>query len=101
MKKMIAIYTMPDDPEKFMQYYRENHLPLVSKVPGLIKSEITSVERCLSGSKDLFLLAEMYFSDEDSLKAALKSPENLATGADLANFAEGLVTVVTGSVVEA
>jgi hypothetical protein len=30
----------------------------------------------------------------------MKSPENAALGADLGNFAKGLVTVMTGDVVE-
>lgn len=100
MKKLIALYRAPADAEAFMTHYRENHLPLVSKIPGLIRTEVTQIERTMMGEAGNFLLAEMYFADADSFKAAMKSPENGATGADLANFAEGLVTVMTGEVIE-
>jgi uncharacterized protein (TIGR02118 family) len=100
MKKLIALYRLPLDADGFMEYYRTHHLPLVRKIPGLIRTELTRIERTLMGEQGNFLLAEMVFADADSFKAALKSPENAATGADLGNFAEGLVTVMTGEVIE-
>lgn len=100
MKKMIVLYQMPSDPEAFMRHYREKHLPLVARIPGLVKSEITLVERTLMGEQGNFLLAELYFADAESFRTAMKSGENAATGADLANFAEGLATVMTGEVIE-
>ena len=98
MKKLIALYKTPADPEAFMTHYVNVHLPLVAKIPGLLKAEVTMIDRTLMGDAGGFMLAEMYFADADSFKAAMKSPENAATGADLANFAEGLVTVMTGTV---
>lgn len=95
MKKMVVLYKAPQDPEAFMAYYREKHLPLVAKIPGLVRSEITRLDRTLMGD-GYFLMAEMFFADGDSFRAAMKSPENAATGADLANFAEGLATVMIG-----
>ncbi|HJS40113.1 MAG TPA: EthD family reductase [Sphingomicrobium sp.] len=100
MKKMIVLYKTPADPEAFMRHYREKHLPLVARIPGLVKTELTLVERTLMGEQGNFLLAELYFADAESFKAAMKSTENAATGADLANFAEGLATVMTGEVIE-
>ena len=98
MKKLIALYKAPADAEAFMRHYRETHLPLVQRVPGLVKTELTLIERTLMGEPGNYLLAEMYYADEDSFRAAMKSPENAATGADLANFAAGLVTIMTGVV---
>jgi uncharacterized protein (TIGR02118 family) len=99
MKKLIALYKAPGDPDAFMAHYRANHLPLVDKIPKLVRTELTLVERTLMGEQGNYLLAEMYFEDAD-FKDALRSPENAATGADLAAFAEGLVTVMTGSVLD-
>lgn len=95
MKKMVVLYKTPADPEEFMSYYQDNHLPLVAKIPGLVKSEVTRLDRTLMGD-GYFLMAEMYFADSESFKTAMRSPENAATGADLANFAEGLATVMIG-----
>jgi len=97
MKKLIALYKTPADPEAFMSHYRTRHLPLVEKIPGLVRAELTLVERTLVGEAGNYLLAEMYFED-DRFRDAMRSPENAATGKDLAIFADGLVTVMAGAV---
>lgn len=99
MKKLIALYRTPDDAEAFLAHYRTRHLPLVHKIPGLIRAEVTLIERTLVGEAGNFLLAEMYFED-DRFKDALRSPENADAGKDVALFADGLVTVMTGDVWE-
>lgn len=100
MKKLIALYKAPTDPEAFICHYRERHLPLVAKIPGLLRTELTLIDRTLLGEAGNYMLAEMYFADEDSFRTAMRSPENAATGADLVNFADGLVTVMTATVTE-
>ena len=97
MKTLIALYKTPADPDAFLAYYEATHLPLVQKIPGLLSAQVTRVDRTLMGEQGWFLIAEMCFADADSFRTAMKSPENAAVGADLANFAEGLVTVLTGS----
>lgn len=96
MKKMVVLYKAPPDPDAFMTYYTEMHLPIAAKIPGLVRTEVTRIERTLVGN-GYFLMAELYFADDDSFRAAMKSPENAATGADLANFAPGLAIVMVGS----
>ena len=100
MKKLIAVYRTPADAEAFLSHYRDKHLPLVRAIPGLVGVEATLVTRTLMGEPGTFLIAEMRFADGDSFKAAMQSPENAATGADLANFAEGLVTVMVGETLD-
>jgi hypothetical protein len=39
-------------------------------------------------------MAEMHFPDEATLKQGMKSPEMADAGANLATFAEGLVTLM-------
>jgi uncharacterized protein (TIGR02118 family) len=97
MKKLIALYKTPVDADAFMAHYRTKHLPLVGKIPGLLRTEVTMLDRTLMGEAGNYMLVEMCFADADSFRAAMKSPENAATGKDLANFAAGLVTVMTGS----
>ena len=100
MKKMVVIYKAPPDADAFMAYYRSKHAPLVRQIPGLVKLEATLINRTLLGEQGNFLLSEMYFADADSFRSAMKSPENAATGADLANFAPGLATVMTGEMID-
>lgn len=97
MKKIMALYRMPPDVDAFMAHYRGTHLPLTERIPGLLRTEVTRVTRTLAGEEGNYLLAELYFDDE-AFGPAMRSAENAATGADLANFAEGLVTVMAGEV---
>jgi len=81
--------------EAFEKAYFNMHLPLISKVPGLERTVITRFNRTIMG-EGFYMMAEMYFSDADSLKAGMKSPEMAAAGENLNSFAEGLVTLMFG-----
>jgi uncharacterized protein (TIGR02118 family) len=100
MKKLVALYTAPADADAFLSHFRDVHLPLVEKIPGLIRVESTLIERTLVGAPGYHLLVQMEFGDEQSFKTAMKSPENAAAGADVANFGAGLITLMSGSVME-
>ena len=99
MFKFVALYKTPADHEAFMAHYRDVHMPLVKKLPGLISAEITKLGPAMMGEKGNFLLAEMRFADETAFKTAMKSPENAAAGKDLDAFAAEIVTVMKGEVV--
>ncbi len=88
--KLVALYKQPADPEAFDSAYFNTHLPLIKKVPGLQKTVISRFNRTLMGD-GYYLMAEMYFTD---LKAAMKSPEMAAAGANLDSFAKGLATLM-------
>jgi uncharacterized protein (TIGR02118 family) len=100
VKKLIALYTAPENADAFLSYFRDVHLPLVEKIPGLLRAESTLIERTLVGGPGYHLLVQMEFADEQSFKAAMKSPENAAAGADVANFGAGLITLMSGSGME-
>lgn len=93
--KLIALYKQPPDAQKFELAYFNTHLPLLKKVPGLQKTEITRFTRTLMG-EGLYMMAEMYFPDQNALKTAMKSPEMATAGDNLNSFAEGLVTLMYG-----
>jgi uncharacterized protein (TIGR02118 family) len=86
MIKFVALYRVPDDPERFDESYFASHLPLIAKTPGLERTEVGRVVRMMAGEPSYYLMAEMYFADKDVLRAALKSPEWAASGANLASF---------------
>lgn len=93
--KLIALYKQPEDSAAFDKDYFETHIPLLQKVPSLQKTIVTRFTRTLSG-EGFYLMAEMYFEDKESLKAAMKSPEMAAAGDNLNTFAAGLVTMMYG-----
>jgi len=93
--KLVALYKQPDDPEAFDEAYFNTHMPLIEKVPGLQKTVITRFTRTLMGD-GLYMMNEMYFSDSNALKVAMKSPEMAAAGDTLDSFAKGLVILMYG-----
>ncbi len=95
MVKLIALYKQPPIPAEFDQAYFNTHLPLIAKVPGLLKTVITRFTRTVMGDS-FYMMAEMSFPDKDALKTGMKSPEMAEAGANLNSFAEGLVTLLYG-----
>jgi len=92
---LLAIYSQPPDESAFLKHYHEVHLPLVMKIPGLGSAKTNRVERnLLGGPLPYFLITEMRFPDFGTFDAAMASAENRAAGKDLANFAQGFVTLL-------
>ena len=99
MVKLVAIYRAPEDSAAFDEHYFGTHKPLMAAVPGYERIEVSRTMRGMMGEAP-YLMFEMWFSDKEALKAALKSPQNAAAGQDLVGFAGDLVTVFTAEVVE-
>ncbi len=98
MVKLVAMYKTPSDIEMFEKHYFEKHMPLVDKIPGLIKSEVSKL-KVLPGTESLyFMMAEMYYDDMDAFNAAMGSPEGKASARDLVNFAKDNVDFFLGKV---
>jgi uncharacterized protein (TIGR02118 family) len=98
--KLVAIYRTPADAAAFDEHYFNTHSPLMAKVPGYDKIEVSKVTRTMMGDTNPYLMFEMWFSDKDTFRAALRSPENAAAGQDLMGFAGELVTVFTAETIE-
>jgi uncharacterized protein (TIGR02118 family) len=93
--KLIALFEQPENPAAFDKAYFETHLPLISKVPGLLHTSLTRFTRTLMG-EGYYLMAEMTFESLETLKAGIKSPEMAQAGENLNSFASGLVTLMFG-----
>ena len=89
-----AIYKKPNDTEAFHTHYKDVHMPLVLKVPGLHKAELEMVTATYMGdADDHYMIARMYYKSKEDFKTAMRSEENKATGADLMRFAKDKVTL--------
>lgn len=86
MIKYVALYRTPEDAASFDESYFGRHVPLANATPGLVKTEIARVLRTVSGEPSLHVMAELYFESYDSLKAAFKTEEWAASGANLAEW---------------
>ncbi len=100
MVKLVAIYTTPEDVQAFESHYCEIHAPLVRKMPGLKKLEVSRFFGAPQGDARYHMMAEMYFADKDALFAALKSVEGKDAGKDLMGFAGRFVHMMFSDVTE-
>jgi uncharacterized protein (TIGR02118 family) len=94
---LLALFRRPeggdDGLQTFWRRYRDEHMPLIEKVPGLRGTKISSVDAHYAG-EDLVVVTEMYFDDQSALDAAMASDEMRAAGRVLREIAPALLTLV-------
>jgi uncharacterized protein (TIGR02118 family) len=100
MVKLVAMFTKPEDPAAFDEAYFGTHLELNARTPGLRRTEVTRVTGAPRGESPWYVVTEMYYDDEPSMRAAFASPEAAEAGRQLMSFAKGLVTMYTAEVVD-
>lgn len=94
MAQVLVLYNTPADADAFDRYYRETHIPIANKIPGLRSYTVNQGPvQALSGSAP-YLVAILGFDSLADIQAALVSPEGQAAAADLANFASGGATLL-------
>jgi uncharacterized protein (TIGR02118 family) len=72
----------PENPEEFLRYYVEHHVPLVWAFPRVRRVE---VERGVDEG-NIFMIGRFTFDTLEDLRAAIVSPERERARADMANF---------------
>lgn len=88
MVRFLVLYNTPEDPAEFDRYYRDVHIPLAKKLPGLRRYTISRDVAVIRG-ETFYLAAELDFDDRAALQRAFESPEGQAAGADVPKFATG------------
>lgn len=99
MVKFVALYKTPQDIKEFENHYFDVHIPLVSKIPGLIKTEITRLSGMSGMDSKYYLMAELYFDTMDELNEGMASAEGRAAGKDLMGFAKDYVILMNGELI--
>lgn len=99
MVKFVALYKTPQDIAEFEKHYFDIHIPLVGKIPGLIKTELTRLSGLPGMDNKFYLMAEMYFETMDKLNEGMASPEGRAAGKDLMGFAKDYAILMNGEVI--
>lgn len=92
MIKQLVMYKKPADEEKFLKHYKEVHLPIVRRIPGVSKL-VVNMGRDGRIPSEYFLITEMYFDDQAALELATRSPENKEAAKDIPNFAMDIISV--------
>jgi uncharacterized protein (TIGR02118 family) len=86
--KLVVLYTPPDDTDDFDRHYAGTHMPLVEKIPGLLRTETGKVMAALDGGEQTYYrITELYFADQAALRAGFGSDEGKATAADYQQIA--------------
>lgn len=94
MAQLLVLYNTPTDPAAFDRYYRETHIPIAKKIPGLKSYTINAGPVMGLAGTAPYLVATLTFDTFGELTAALTSPEGQAAAADVPNFATGGVTLL-------
>ena len=87
MVRYLVLYDTPEDPAAFDRHYRQIHIPLAKKLPGLRRYTISRNVAPVRGSVPYYLVAELDWDDMDALRDAFASPEGQATAQDVPTFA--------------
>jgi len=85
--RFLALYETPADPETFDRHYREVHIPLLRRLPGLRRYSVSQDLTTLYGGP-CYLVTELEWDTMDELRAAFATPEGQATAADAARLQE-------------
>jgi uncharacterized protein (TIGR02118 family) len=100
MVKLVAIFKKPADTSTFEDHYRNVHLGLVRKMPGLKRLELSTVTGAPVSTPQYYRMAEMYFDDQTSLTKAIMSREGMAAAKDLMGFAKDVVQMFYAEISE-
>ncbi len=95
MVKGTALFGHPEDPDAFEEYYANTHVPLVQKIPNLLRFEPARVVATPDGSEpSYYRIGELYFEDIEQMQVSLSSDEGQAVVSDMQNFVTGGVTML-------
>jgi uncharacterized protein (TIGR02118 family) len=86
--RLLVQYGTPTDPAAFDQHYRDVHVPLAQKIPGVIRFEIGHASP-LDGEAAPYLVAMLDFRSAEEFGAGMQTPQGVAAAGDVPNFATG------------
>ncbi|WP_205245057.1 EthD family reductase [Leifsonia tongyongensis] len=87
--RVIVGYRQPSDPAAFDEYFRTTHVPITSRMPGIVRMSAGRTESFDGSTPEFYEVAQILFESKDSAVAAVGSPEGQAAAADIGNFADG------------
>lgn len=93
MMKLVVLFKHPPNVKNFERRYASN-LSLLKKMPGVKGTQTSAVIGGPSGDVAYYRILEILFEDFNALDAALTSPEGVAAGKDLINFAGQIVELL-------
>ena len=86
MARFLVLWDTPEDPDGFERHYREVHVPLVKKLPGIRRYTFSRDMAPVRGDR-YYRIAELDFDDLTALRRAFVSPEGCAAASDVDTLA--------------
>lgn len=86
--RFLVLYETPPDPAAFDRHYREVHLPLARKLPGLRRYTIGDEVTVVRGGEACHLVVELEWDTMEELRVAFASPEGRACAEDAERLQE-------------
>jgi uncharacterized protein (TIGR02118 family) len=99
--KLTVLYAPQKDPDAFTKYYLSKHMPMMDKVPGVMRTEVATVlpPPPNQPAPPYYRITEAYFENVETMQKTLASPEWKAVRADTANFMDpGTLTAFTSQI---
>jgi uncharacterized protein (TIGR02118 family) len=85
--RFLALYATPSDPDAFDRHYREVHIPLGRRLPGLRRYTVGRNVEAVRG-EPYYLVAELEWDTMDELRVAFASAEGRAAAGDATRLQE-------------
>ena len=95
MHRLLALYNQPQDPDQFRSHLRDVHLPIVARFPGLKAMRYGFDLAAGEQASPYFAAVQCDFDDRAALEVALNSDAGQEAGADVPNYAQAGVTILT------
>jgi uncharacterized protein (TIGR02118 family) len=92
--KLIVLYKKPADPAHFDKHFREVHVPLVQKMPGLRGFSFGPTSTLDGGEGEFFWMFIGTFDSLTAINEALASPEGQEVVADIPNYYSDVPTIL-------
>ncbi|MBE3590108.1 MAG: EthD family reductase [Firmicutes bacterium] len=101
MVKLVVLFKRPENPEEFERLYRDTHLPLARRMPGVRRMELSRFTGVPGGGEPPFYrMAELYFDSLEALESSMASPESREAARNLMSIARGIVSMAIAEVEE-
>lgn len=94
MVKLVALYKKPQDPQDFDEKYFNQHVPLMNKIPGLRRAEVSKITGGPAGESEYYMITELYFDNMEDLKQGMSSQEGKAAAKDIMSFARDILQMM-------
>lgn len=89
VKYVVLFRKRPEwDREAFLRYWREEHVPLIARLPGLRRYVISPAVPVEGYPPAYDGMAELWFDSAEAALAALGAPQGAAARADTQKFAD-------------